>query len=55
SRPAAVKVAKIKSRELSAISQMPPALVAMFNRDELLDFMAYILSSGDRRHSFFKQ
>jgi putative heme-binding domain-containing protein len=50
-----VKVANIKSRKLSNISQMPPMLIAMFNEVELLDFMAYVLSSGSPRHSYFKK
>ena len=50
-----VKVAAIESRKHSAISQMPPMLVSMFNKGELLDFMAYVLSSGDPRHAYFKK
>ncbi len=50
-----VDVSKIESREHSAVSQMPPALISMFNQDELLDFMAYILSSGNREHAYYKK
>jgi hypothetical protein len=50
-----VKLSDIKKIKLSAVSQMPPRLIAMFNQEELLDFMAYILSQGNNRHHYYKK
>ncbi len=50
-----VKLSDIKKIKLSAVSQMPPRLIAMFNKEELLDFMAYILSQGNNRHYYYKK
>jgi putative heme-binding domain-containing protein len=44
----------VKSIEPSAISPMPPMLLAMLKKDEIMDLLAYILSGGDREHAMFK-
>lgn len=50
-----VKLSEIESREISHVSQMPPMMTSMFNKEELLDFMAYILSQGNHKHAYFKK
>ncbi|MBL9152327.1 MAG: DUF1080 domain-containing protein [Verrucomicrobiales bacterium] len=43
----------VKSLEISKVSPMPPMLLAMLTRDEILDLVAYILSGGDREQAMF--
>jgi putative heme-binding domain-containing protein len=45
----------LKSIELSKISPMPPMLLSMLTKDEVLDLLAYILSGGDRAHAMFSK
>jgi putative heme-binding domain-containing protein len=44
----------VKSIEPSKISPMPPMLLAMLTKDEILDLVAYVLSGGDRGNAMFK-
>jgi putative heme-binding domain-containing protein len=44
------QVAKV---ELSQLSMMPPGTIAMMNRDELADLIAYLVSGGDKEHRVF--
>jgi len=44
---------EVKSIELSKVSPMPPMLLAMLKKDEILDLLAYILSGGDKGHAMF--
>ena len=37
----------------STVSPMPPGLLNMMKKDEIMDLLAYILSGGDAEHSFF--
>jgi putative heme-binding domain-containing protein len=46
---------EVKSMELSKVSPMPPMLLSMLTKDEILDLLAYTLSSGDRTKPMFKQ
>lgn len=55
SKLSVIKMADVKTRKHSPVSQMPPMLISMFNEKELLDFMAYVLSSGDQGHAYFKK
>jgi putative heme-binding domain-containing protein len=50
-----VSKAKIKSRELSKISIMPPGLLATCTEAEVLDLLAYLESMGDPKHPNFKK
>jgi putative heme-binding domain-containing protein len=50
-----VRLDDIKERKLSPTSQMPGGLISMFNEEELLDFFAYVLSKGNRRHQYYKK
>ncbi len=50
----AIKEGQIATEKPSPISQMPPRLISILNQDELLDFMAYILSKGNRQHAYFE-
>lgn len=50
-----VKLSEIEERKVSHVSQMPPMMTSMFNKEELLDFMAYILSQGNHKHAYFKK
>jgi len=43
----------VKSIELSKVSPMPPMLLAMLKKDEILDLLAYVLSGGNREHAMF--
>ena len=37
----------------STVSPMPPGLLNMMEKEEIMDLLAYILSGGDSGHSFF--
>jgi len=43
----------VKKIEVSKISPMPPMLLAMLKKDEILDLIAYVLSGGDSSKEFF--
>ena len=45
---------QVKSIEPSKISPMPPGLLSMLTKDEILDLVAYVLSSGNPEHPAFK-
>ena len=45
---------KVLRIEPSKISPMPTGLLSMLKEDEILDLVAYILSSGDRKNGMFK-
>jgi putative heme-binding domain-containing protein len=45
---------EVKSIELSKVSPMPPMLLAMLKKDEILDLVAYVLSGGDRKNAMFR-
>jgi putative heme-binding domain-containing protein len=44
---------EVKSIELSKVSLMPPMLLAMLKKEEVLDLLAYILSAGDKTNAMF--
>jgi len=44
---------EVKSIELSTVSPMPPMLLAMLKKDEILDLIAYVLSGGDKTNAMF--
>ena len=44
---------EVKSIELSKVSPMPPMLLAMLKKDEILDLIAYVLSGGDKSNAMF--
>ena len=44
----------VKSIEPSKVSPMPPMLLAMLTKEEILDLVAYVLSGGDRANAAFK-
>lgn len=46
---------QVKSIEPSTVSPMPPMLLAMLTKDEILDLLAYVLSGGDRMNAMFKR
>lgn len=46
---------KVKSMEVSKISPMPPMLLNLLTKDEVLDLVAYILSGGDAKNEMFKK
>lgn len=45
---------EVKSIELSKVSLMPPMLLAMLKKDEILDLLAYVLSGGDKTNAMFR-
>ena len=45
----------VKSIEVSKISPMPPMLLNMLKKDEVLDLIAYVLSGGDETNAMFKK
>ena len=44
---------KVKDIEVSKVSPMPPNLLMMLNKDEILDLLAYTLSGGDSENEMF--
>jgi len=44
---------EVKSIELSKVSPMPPMLLAMLKKEEILDLLAYVLSGGDKTNAMF--
>jgi putative heme-binding domain-containing protein len=45
---------EVKSIEASKVSPMPPRLLMMLKKEEILDLTAYILSGGDKENAAFK-
>ena len=45
----------VKSIEPSKVSMMPPNLLMMLTKEEILDLTAYVLSGGDENHKAFKE
>lgn len=50
---ASVQRKEVVSMGPSTVSPMPPCLLNMMEKEEIMDLLAYILSSGDNEHSFF--
>jgi putative heme-binding domain-containing protein len=46
---------EVKSIELSTVSPMPPMLLSMLTKEEILDLVAYVLSGGDKKNAYFKK
>ena len=46
---------EVKSIELSTVSPMPPMLLSMLTKEEILDLVAYVLSGGDKENAWFKK
>ena len=44
----------VESIEPSKVSMMPPNLLMMLTKDEILDLTAYVLSAGDKENAAFK-
>ena len=44
---------EIQSMGPSPVSPMPPDLLTMMEKEEIMDLLAYILSGGDKQHRFF--
>ncbi len=44
----------VKSIEPSTVSSMPPMLLSMLKKEEILDLLAYVLSGGDKTNAMFK-
>lgn len=47
-------IAEVASVEPSQVSMMPPATIALMNKDEVMDLIAYLVSGGDRKHKVFQ-
>ena len=45
----------VESMEVSKVSPMPPMLLNMLTKDEVLDLLAYTLSGGDKDNDMFKK
>jgi hypothetical protein len=41
--------------EPSKVSPMPPGLLNMMQKEEIMDLVAYVLSGGDRKHEAFRK
>ena len=50
-----MRKSEVKTRALSKLSPMPDGLASILTREEILDLLAYIESSGDKRHAAFKK
>ena len=46
---------EVKSIEPSKVSPMPPGLLMMLKKEEILDLVAYILCGGDKSNAMFKK
>ncbi|HEV7869090.1 MAG TPA: c-type cytochrome [Chthoniobacteraceae bacterium] len=46
---------EVQSIETSKISPMPPMLLALLKKEEILDLLAYMLSGGDPANAMFKR
>ena len=46
---------EVKTMEVSKVSPMPPMLLNMLTKDEVLDLVAYVLSGGDAENAMFKK
>jgi putative heme-binding domain-containing protein len=46
---------QVESIEPSKVSMMPPNLLMMLKKEEILDLVAYVLSGGDSNHAAFKK
>ena len=49
-----IRTNEIKSKKISNISMMPPALINTMNEEELKDLMAYLISGGDKDNKVYK-
>ncbi|OAI55529.1 heme-binding protein [Verrucomicrobiaceae bacterium SCGC AG-212-N21] len=49
----AVKTGDVKSKKTQPVSMMPPGLINVLNKDELLDLIAYTLSGGNPQDKMF--
>jgi len=47
-------IGSVASVEPSQVSMMPPATIALMNKDEVRDLIAYLVSGGDRKHKVFR-
>jgi putative heme-binding domain-containing protein len=45
----------VKSRESSRVSPMPPGLISMLNREEVLDLLAYLEAGGNKDSPVFRK
>lgn len=45
----------VENVEPSEVSMMPPATIALMNKDEVADLIAYLVSGGDPRHKVFQK
>jgi hypothetical protein len=45
----------VKSIEVSKVSPMPPMLLSMLTKEEVLDLVAFVLSGGDKENAAFKK
>jgi len=50
-----IRKADIKAREVSKISPMPPGLLDMLNKQEILDLLAYFEAAGRADGAPFKR
>jgi hypothetical protein len=48
-----VKTSEVKNKKTQPISMMPPGLINVLNKDELLDLIAYTLSGGNPQDKMF--
>lgn len=46
---------QVESIEVSKVSPMPPMLLNMLTKEEVLDLLAYTLSGGDAENEMFKK
>ncbi|HEY2342914.1 MAG TPA: heme-binding protein [Chthoniobacteraceae bacterium] len=50
-----IKKSDIKSRQLSKVSPMPPALLSSLSKDDILDLLAYLASGGKKEAPAFSK
>jgi putative heme-binding domain-containing protein len=49
----AIKAAEVKNKKTQPVSMMPPGLINVLNKDELLDLLAYLVSGGNAQDKMF--
>jgi putative heme-binding domain-containing protein len=48
-----VKASDVKSKKTQPVSMMPPGMINVLNKDELLDLLAYLISGGNAQDKAF--
>ena len=50
-----LRLGQIATREVSKVSLMPPGLINVLTKEEVLDLLAYLASGGNEKAEAFSQ